>query len=159
MAISIERDSNRRGGYVLRAECVVPRAQDEVFDFFSDAMQLEAITPGWLNFRVLTPHPIEMHVGRTIDYRLRIRGLPLRWTSEITAWDPPSFFVDEQRRGPYRHWRHEHTFESCDEGTRVGDIVHYGVPGGALVHWLAVRRDVERIFAYRQQALREIFSA
>lgn len=156
--LRIEKDLDRGSGYVLRAFCTVPRSLDEVFQFFSDATNLESITPVWMMFQVLTPQPIEMFVGQKIDYRLRVRGLPLRWTSEITAWEPPRRFVDEQRRGPYRHWHHEHSFESCYEGTRVIDVVHYGVPGGALVHWLVVRRDVERIFAHRQQMLRRIFS-
>ena len=152
MTISIQRASDRPG-YVMQAECVVSRPIDEVFAFFSDATQLQAITPPWLHFQVLTPEPIEMFVGQRIDYRLRVRGLPLSWTSEITAWEPGGRFVDEQIRGPYSHWHHEHRFESADQGTRVIDIVHYGVPGGALVHALFVRRDIEKIFAYRQQVL------
>lgn len=156
MTISIERASVRPG-YVMQAECVVPRPIDELFAFFSDATQLQAITPPWLHFQVLTPEPIEMFVGQRIDYRLRVRGLPLSWTSEITAWEPGERFVDEQILGPYSHWHHEHRFESVGPGTRVIDIVHYGVPGGALVHALFVRRDIEKIFAYRQQVLGEVF--
>ncbi|MBA4106601.1 MAG: CDP-paratose 2-epimerase [Pirellula sp.] len=144
-------------GWLLRAECVVPRPLDEVFPFFADAMNLERITPPLVRFRVLTPAPLTMRTGLLIDYKLRIRGLPVRWQTEITAWEPQRRFVDEQRRGPYKFWRHEHTFEACDGGTRMTDEVHYGVPGGGLVNWLLVGRDVRKIFAYRQQALREIF--
>ena len=152
--VTIERASR---GWLLRAECVVPRPLGEVFPFFADAMNLERITPPLVRFRVLTPAPITMRIGLLIDYQLRIRGLPVRWQSEITAWEPQRRFVDEQRCGPYKFWRHEHRFEACDGGTRMIDEVNYGVPGGALVNWLVVGRDVRKIFAYRQQALRDIF--
>lgn len=100
-----------------------------------------------------------MRRGALIDYRLRIHGLPLRWRSEITAWDPPRRFVDEQRRGPYRLWRHTHTFTEGVGGTIVHDRVRYAVLGGILIHKLLVERDVRTIFAYREKALREIFGA
>lgn len=98
-----------------------------------------------------------MFAGQKIDYRLRVHGLPMRWTSEITVWEPNLRFVDEQRCGPYSHWRHEHSFEVCESGTRVIDEVQYGVPSGALIHALFVRRDVEKIFTHRQTVLQEIF--
>jgi ligand-binding SRPBCC domain-containing protein len=145
-------------GYLLRAECFVARPLEEVFSFFADATNLEAITPRWIRFSVATPPPIEMRRGLLIDYRLRIRGVPMRWQSEITAWEPPYRFVDEARRGPYKFWRHEHRFEATAEGTRVIDEVNYGVPGGRLVHWLLVGRDVKGIFRYRQAKLQEIFA-
>lgn len=138
-------------------ELWLPRPVELVFPFFADARNLERITPPFLRFRVLTPEPIEMGVGTLIDYRLRVHGLPLRWRSEITAWDPPHRFVDEQRRGPYRKWHHEHTFEPRDGGTLAKDSVEYAVPGGALVDRLFVRRDVERIFAHRRRVLSELF--
>jgi ligand-binding SRPBCC domain-containing protein len=125
----------------------------EVFPFFADARNLEALTPPWLRFEVETPAPVAMRAGALIDYRLRVHGLPLRWRSEITAWDPPHLFVDEQRRGPYRAWRHEHRFTAQGEGTLVEDAVTYAVRGGALVDALFVRRDLDRIFAFRRQAL------
>lgn len=146
-------------GFRLRAECIVRRELDEVFKFFSDAVNLERITPPWIHFHVVTPQPIEMRQGRLIDYKLRLRGLPMRWQSEITAWEPRRRFVDEQRRGPYRFWRHEHLFEPCNGGTRVIDEVLYGVPGGAIIHNLLVRRDVEAIFHYRQATLSKIFDS
>lgn len=147
------------GGYQVHSECFVPRPVDEVFAFFSDAANLERLTPPWLKFNIVTPQPIVMSVGRLIDYRLRIRGIPVRWQSEITVWDPPHGFADESRRGPYQYWRHRHHFEPGDGGTRVFDDVHYGVPGGALVHWLLVGRDVRKIFEYRQSQLAQIFPA
>jgi ligand-binding SRPBCC domain-containing protein len=100
-----------------------------------------------------------MRAGLLLDYRLRIRGVPVRWQSEITAWEPPRRFVDEARRGPYRYWRHDHRFEPCDGGTRVLDQVHYDVPGGAIIHWLFVGRDLKKVFRFRQQRLVELFPA
>lgn len=133
------------------------RPRGEVFTFFSDAANLEAITPPWLNFHILTPPPIVMRAGALIDYRLRVHGLPLRWRTRIVVWEPPFRFVDEQLRGPYRRWVHEHTFEERDGGTLCGDRVEYDVPGGRLIERLFVRRDVERIFAHRKERLTEMF--
>lgn len=131
----------------------------EVFRFFSDAANLEHLTPPWLGFEVLTPAPIEMAPGALIDYRLRWRGVPLRWRTEIEIWEPARRFVDRQIRGPYRLWRHEHLFEEHRGGTMVEDRIEYAAIGGRLAHWLAVDRDVETIFAYRRQALQSIFTS
>lgn len=158
MPVEIEKNGDPRGGYVLRAECLLPQEVGDVFPFFADAYRLEEITPPWLNFQVLTPKPIEMRTGQIIDYRLRVRGLPIKWKTVISTWEPPFLFVDEALSSPYRHWHHEHQFVSCPEGTRVLDTVHYGVPGGALMHTLFVRRDVEKIFEYRQQVLKQRFA-
>jgi ligand-binding SRPBCC domain-containing protein len=144
-------------GYHLHAETIVPRDLEDVFDFFADAANLQRLTPRWIKFRICTPLPIHMRAGRLIEYKLRIRGLRTRWRSEITAWEPPYRFVDEQRRGPYRFWRHEHRFEPISEGTRVIDDVYYAVPGGPLVHALLVGRDLKKIFRFRQQTLQAIF--
>jgi ligand-binding SRPBCC domain-containing protein len=143
--------------FTHHSELLVPRPLAEVFPFFADARNLEELTPDWLRFNVLTPDPIPMAVGTTIDYRLSWRGIPLRWRSEIAAWDPPHRFIDRQLRGPYRLWHHEHRFEEVDGGTMVIDDVEYAVWGGALAVNLGVRRDVERIFAYRSERLAEIF--
>lgn len=141
----------------FHAELFLPRKREEVFPFFSDAHNLELITPPWVKFKVLTPRPIPMHAGALIDYRLRIHGFPLKWQTIIMAWEPPFRFVDEQKRGPYRLWRHTHTFEEKDGGTLCLDHVEYAVWGGEIIHRLFVRRDVERIFAFRQEALRKQF--
>jgi ligand-binding SRPBCC domain-containing protein len=146
------------GLFRLETELWLPRPRGQVFPFFADAFNLETITPPWLKFEVLTPRPIQMRAGLRIDYRLRLRGFPLRWQSEITAWEPPRRFVDEQRRGPYRAWIHEHVFEERDGGTMAKDVVKYGVTGGWLVNRLFVRRDVEQIFLSRQAKLQEVFS-
>jgi ligand-binding SRPBCC domain-containing protein len=139
--------------YRLTTDIIVPAPLDRVFAFFADAGNLEQLTPPWLRFRVLTPQPITMAEGVRIDYRLRLRGLPLRWQSEIAVWDPPHRFVDEQRRGPYRVWRHEHTFAASGGGTRVADRVQFASWGGALVVRALVGPDLRRIFAYRHDRL------
>lgn len=143
----------------ITRELWLPRPRAEVFAFFADAANLEAITPEWLHFHILTPPPIEMREGALIDYRLRVRGLPMRWRTLISAWEPPVRFVDEQLRGPYRTWVHEHTFEERDGGTLVCDRVRYAAPFDWLVHRWLVRPDVERIFDYRTRVLRERFCA
>jgi len=143
--------------YRFDSELWLPRAREEVFEFFADARNLEKLTPAFLRFEVITPSPIRMQPGARIGYRLRVHGLPLRWESEITAWEPPHRLVDEQRRGPYRSWRHEHRFEEHDGGTLCVDEVDYSVPGGGLVHRLFVRRDVEAMFRFRRQKLIELF--
>ena len=143
--------------FVLNSEQWLPRRPDEVFDFYADAFNLERLTPAWLRFRVLTPPPIVMAAGVEIDYRLRLRGLPMGWRSRITEWAPPHRFVDEQVRGPYRRWVHTHTFTAQDGGTLVVDRVEYGMLGGWLADRLLVRRDLRRIFAYRQERLAEVF--
>jgi ligand-binding SRPBCC domain-containing protein len=143
--------------HILHAEMSLPRPLDEVFSFFADARNLERITPPWVMFRLLTPGDIPMRVGALIDYRIRVHGVPLRWQSEITAWEPGRRFVDEQRRGPYRSWIHEHRFSEKDGGTLVEDRVEYAVPGGPIVNKLFVANDVAKIFEYRKRKLEEIF--
>lgn len=146
-----------RGIRVLRREMLIQRSPEELFPFFSDARNLEKITPTFLRFQLVTPSPIEMRAGTQIEYVLRVRGIRLRWRSDITFWEPPHRFVDVQLLGPYRWWHHEHRFESVPGGTRAVDAVEYAVPGGWLVDFLFVRRDLRRIFDYREAALRRIF--
>src|SRR5215212_11392348 len=141
----------------FKSDLWLPRPLEEIFAFFSDAANLNALTPPWLNFRMVTASPIEMSVGTLIDYRLRIRGIPVSWRTRITVWEPPVRFADEQLRGPYTFWRHEHEFESKDDGTLVRDRVSYAVPFDFIAHGLVVKRDVQRVFTYRQEKLREIF--
>ena len=143
--------------WLLTSRIRLPQPVEELFPFFAEARNLEQITPTWLRFSVLTPEPITMAVGTIIDYRLRWRGLPLRWRSEIAAWEPPRFFVDRQIRGPYRAWHHEHHFTPSGGGTEVEDRVRYAVPFGRLVHGIGVGRDVESIFAFRRHRMVEIF--
>jgi len=140
----------------LIREQVVPRSRPETFAFFAQARNLEAITPPWLGFEMLTPEPITMRTGTVIDYRLRLHGLPLRWTARIEDWDEDRAFVDRQIRGPYRLWHHRHEFEEHPGGTLVRDHVRYQLPlgpFGVLAHRLLVRRDLERIFDFRTAAV------
>jgi ligand-binding SRPBCC domain-containing protein len=145
----------------LTTELWLPAPLTEVFAFFSDAHNLQVLTPPWLHFRILTPPPIPMHLGTRIEYRLRWHGLPLFWRTEISDWNPPLRFVDRQIRGPYRRWVHEHTFAQREGGTLMRDRVDYAVPGWLLeplVSRLIVTPDVERIFAYRRGVMQERFA-
>jgi ligand-binding SRPBCC domain-containing protein len=143
--------------HLLQDELWIPRPRDEVFPFFADARNLQKITPPWLDFRIANPGEIVMSEGALIDYKLNVRGIPLRWRSEITVWDPPRRFVDSQLRGPYRSWVHEHRFEEREGGTLVADEVLYSVYGGEIIRKLFVVRDVEKIFAYRKKMMRKLF--
>ncbi len=143
--------------HTLSTELLLPRPRDVVFPFFANARNLETITPPWVQFQILTPGAIEMRPGALIDYRIRIHGIPVRWRTEITVWEPPYRFVDVQRRGPYRRWVHTHSFEEHPDGTRCLDHVEYAVWGGALIHRLFVQRDVQRIFQYRTEVLNRLF--
>ena len=144
--------------FTLTNELWLPQPPAEIFPFFADAANLERLTPPSLRFRILTPPPIEMAVGTLIDYRIRLRGIPMRWQSEITEWEPPHRFVDEQRRGPYRQWIHEHTFTAQDGGTLAVDIVQYAVLGGVTIQRLFVAPELRRIFDYRNATLENYFS-
>ena len=141
----------------FQSELWLPLPPAELFPFFADAANLDALTPSWLHFHIVTPPPIEMKAGTLIDYRLRVHGLPLRWRSRINVWQPPHRFEDEQLRGPYRRWIHEHTFEARDGGTLARDHVRYAVPLDFLLHHCFVRPDIERIFKFRSEALRTRF--
>ena len=139
--------------HILEREQRLPGAPDEVFAFFADAHNLESLTPPLLRFRLVTPAPIAMGKGALIRYRLTVHGVPVSWLTEITEWDPPHRFVDEQIKGPYAKWHHTHTFEAlADGGTLMRDVVRYRIgfgPLGVLANRLLVQRDVEAIFDFR----------
>lgn len=139
-------------------ELWLPLPPEKLFPFFADPANLQAITPPWLHFHIVTPLPIKMCAGTLIDYKLRVRGMPLRWRTLIRDWRPPHHFVDEQLRGPYRQWVHEHSFEARDGGTLARDRVRYAVPFDFLVHRWLVRPDVESIFQFRSEELRRRFA-
>lgn len=145
--------------HVLSRKLELELPRDEVFAFFADAGNLERITPPGLNFHILTPQPIELARGTLIDYRLRLRGLPISWRTEISVWDPPNEFVDRQLRGPYEQWIHRHTFiELGPRRTLIEDEVRYRLPFepiGDIAHFF-VRRELAYIFDFRQTAVAEI---
>ena len=143
----------------LVREQFVPKPPEEVFRFFSDPANLEALTPDFLHFHVLAASTPKLQSGTTIDYRLSLRGVPVRWRSIIEQWLPSRRFVDRQVKGPYRTWVHTHEFEPRAGGTLVRDHVRYALPFGPLGNVVAggyVARDLERIFAYRRARLREL---
>ncbi len=145
----------------LERTTIVPRPRSEVFTFFADARNLEAITPPTLRFSIASALPIEMRAGARIDYSLALFGVPLRWRTLITLWQPEERFIDEQEEGPYAVWRHLHEFEPQGSSTRMRDIVEYALPFGplgALAHELWVRRTLKRIFDYREKAIGEHFA-
>ncbi len=141
--------------HTLRREQRLPGTPGEVFGFFAEAANLEAITPALLRFQVITPQPIEMRVGTLIQYRLRVRGVPVSWLTSIQAWEAPHRFVDQQVRGPYALWHHTHTFEPDGaDATIMRDVVRYAIGFGALgelADRLLVRRDLEAIFDHRAE--------
>lgn len=139
----------------------LPGSLQEVFAFFADARNLEAITPPLLRFRVMEPDRVVMGVGALIRYRLRVHRVPVGWLTAIREWDPPHRFVDEQLRGPYALWHHTHTFEPLPDGggTLMRDEVRYALPFGVvgeLARRAFVARDVEAIFDYRAERIREL---
>lgn len=140
----------------------VPLPPAAVFPFYADAANLERITPPFLRFRVLGSSDAALREGSTIDYRLRLHGVPVAWRSRIESWRPGEAFVDRQLRGPYALWHHLHTFEPHAGGTLVRDRVRYRLPLGALGDLVAgrlVARDLRRIFAHRHDAVAAIFAA
>lgn len=137
----------------------IPRPLDDVFGFFSDASNLEALTPAFLHFRFLTPLPVRMESGSRIDYSLSILGVPVRWRTRIVEWVPGVRFVDVQESGPYAYWRHMHSFHAVGAATLMSDTVDYALPLGPLgqlAHLLFVRPLLRRIFDYRSEAVRRL---
>jgi ligand-binding SRPBCC domain-containing protein len=146
------------GHHTLRREQRLPGPPADVFPFFAEAGNLEAITPPWLGFRIVTPRPIEMRVGTLIEYRLTLHRFPISWLTRIEEWVPGERFVDAQIHGPYALWHHTHEFAPHpDGGTLMRDTVRYALPYGPLgevARRLFVARDLEAIFDYRAEALR-----
>ena len=142
--------------YTLHRCGWVPRSLHETFEFFERPQNLARITPPWLGFRMLSPEPIRMAQGLTIDYTVRVLGLRRHWRSLIIEYDPPNSFRDVQVIGPYRLWDHRHTFWPEDGGTVIDDVVVYELPLGPLgllVNRLAVRPRLDAIFDYRRDRI------
>ncbi len=139
--------------YLLERSQIIPCSRSETFAFFSDAFNLERITPPFLRFRILTPPPIKMAAGTKIEYHLALFGVPLYWQTLIESWTPDASFVDRQINGPYALWRHTHSFE--EQGPRqvlMRDVVEYRMPFallGSIAHDLFVKRWLAYIFHYR----------
>ena len=145
--------------HILHREQIIKSSRDEVFAFFADAGNLERITPPELNFKILSPQPIDIKKGALIDYKLKLRGIPLTWRTEISEWRPPFEFVDRALKSPYKQWIHRHTFTEIEENkTLIEDEVRYRLPlepFGDLAHFF-VRRELNYIFDFRQKAVAEI---
>jgi hypothetical protein len=143
--------------YLLEQRTSLPAPLDEVFDFFSRAENLGAITPGSMRFRMLGERGQPMREGREIDYAIRVGPVPMRWRSRIEAWRPGEGFVDSQLRGPYACWWHEHRFTRGPGDTTVMvDRVWYAPPLGplgALAQRALIASQLEGIFRYREHAV------
>ena len=147
--------------HTLDAQMWLPLPIDATFAFFRDIANLDRLTPPWVHFETIAPDPIVLTAGAVIDHRLRIHGMPIRWVSEITLWQPPTRFIDEQRRGPYKLWVHRHDFVEENAGTWIRDHVDY-VPRGWILEpllnrWL-VAPDLRKIFTYRHKKIRELLA-
>lgn len=162
MSDSLSFSDRPNGETLFLSAHTVLRSIGSVFAFHADAYNLERITPPFLRFSVLAISSPAIGEGTLIDYRLRLRGIPLRWRSRIEAWQPPRGFVDRQVRGPYALWHHTHEFEAHADGTLVRDRVRYRLPlgaAGAAIASALVRRDLETIFTFRRDATRALLAA
>tara|TARA_Y100000741_G_C18096373_1_gene494961 strand:- start:282 stop:734 length:453 start_codon:yes stop_codon:yes gene_type:complete len=146
--------------YTLKREQIISKNILDVFDFFSRAENLATITPPKMKFKILTPTPIEMKEGALIDYTVRVLGIPIRWRTLITKYQPPDIFIDQQLKGPYSLWHHTHTFEKISQNeTLIKDIVVYTIPFGfigRIVHFLYIKKDLDKIFNFRKDKIADL---
>lgn len=162
MTDGITLDKAGRGAGVLRARQTLPLPRERIFPFFADARNLARITPASMGFEIISRGPITMAAGTLIDYRIRVSGVPLRWRTVISEWDPPREFVDEQLRGPYAEWIHRHRFTDVAGGmTLMEDEVRYRLPFGQFGALAApmVRWQLRRIFEHRHTAIQSALSS
>lgn len=155
----VEQFINKMAEHILTRKLTLNLPIKKVFDFFADAGNLERITPPELNFKIITPQPIDIRKGALIDYQLKLRGLPLTWKTEISVWNPPFEFIDRALKSPYRQWIHRHTFSEIEKNkTLIEDEVRYRLPlepFGDLAHFF-VRKELNYIFDFRQKSVAEI---
>jgi len=155
------KDLFEKATHVFVAEQFVAKSQSEVFAFFSEAKNLEKISPSYLRFYVKSQSPSALQEGAIIDYRLKVRGVGAKWRSKILNWNPPNGFSDLQELGPYRYWFHTHSFYPVPGGTLIQDLVRYQLPFAPFGDWIAqkyVRHEIQQIFSYRQKIVGEMFS-
>ena len=148
--------------HTLERSQLIRAAREELFAFFEDPRNLGKMTPSGMGFRILKTDDPPMWPGFRIKYRIKVFGAPIRWLTTITEYESGRRFVDEQTKGPYSFWRHEHVFEDAEGGTLMSDRVQYELPFGILgnaVQRLIVARELERIFDYRARVLEEMFAA
>jgi ligand-binding SRPBCC domain-containing protein len=147
--------------YQLKTKQIIPTDLETCWDFFSSPKNLKKITPNYMGFEVLLEIPEKMYAGLMIEYEVKpLLGIPMKWITEITHVDELKFFVDEQRKGPYKIWHHEHHFKQVKNGIEMTDIVSYEIPFGILgkiAHPLVVKKKLTEIFDYRFQKVEEIF--
>jgi len=147
--------------YIIKTKQFIERPLAEVFDFFSTPENLAEITPSELNFKILSPHPLEMKQGAVFDYTIKLYKISVHWRTLITTYEPPYRFVDEQIKGPYSYWHHTHIFKEVNDGVEIHDSVSYSIPFGLLgrlLHAVWIKRDLERIFKFRKNVIDQIFS-
>jgi len=146
--------------HVLEREQLVGRPRGQVFAFFADASNLERLTPRSLRFEIKSSLPVDMRTGALIDYEIALFGVRLRWRTLIECFEPETRFVDVQREGPYRSWRHTHEFVEVPNGTLVRDRVEYEVPLGLLgdlARRVFVGPQLDAIFDFRRKTIEQIF--
>jgi ligand-binding SRPBCC domain-containing protein len=150
--------------YSIKTIQNIPVPLDTAWDFFSSPANLEEITPVDINFNIISQyHGNKMYAGQVIEYKLKpLLGIPLYWMTEITHLADKSFFVDEQRFGPYRLWHHQHHFKAIEGGVEMTDIVHYKLPFwflGDMAHRLFLKRRLKNIFDYRYKVIEQKFGS
>ena len=146
--------------YKLLKSQFIDKPINEVFSFFEKPENLQEITPLYLNFKIITPSPIKMEVGQIISYNIKLRGIPIKWNSLISSYDPPNSFIDQQIKGPYAIWHHTHRFKEQDGGTLIEDEVKYAIPFGIvgrILNYLFIKNDLKKIFQYREERIALIF--
>ena len=146
--------------YTIESNQFINKPIEEVFQFFSKPENLSVITPAKLGFKILSPNPIKMEVGRLIDYNIYLLGIPIHWRTLITDYEPPNMFVDQQIKGPYAMWHHTHTFHKVKGGVEIKDRVVYSIPFGflgRLLNYLWIKRDLNNIFLHRKKVIDKLF--